>query len=58
MMMTEKEICFRYRRNGGNKKHINILAELNSVEPSEIEKILTDNDLIAKGHNERGQSPR
>jgi len=29
MMMSEREICFRFKRNGCHKKHVKILAELN-----------------------------
>lgn len=46
MMMSEREICFRFKRNGCRKKHVKILAELNDVEPFVIEHILTDNGLI------------
>ena len=58
MQMSEEEICFRFKRNGCQKRHIKILAELNLAEPREIEKILADNGLIKSKHNERGQSPR
>ena len=58
MQMTESEICFRFRRNGCKRKHIQILAELNAVNPYDIEKILVDNGLMLESHNERGQSPR
>ena len=58
MMMSKEEICFRYKRNGCNRKHIQILAELNAVNPYDIEKILVDNGLMLEDHNERGQSPR
>ena len=43
MQMTESEICFRFRRNGCKRKHIQILAELNAVEPEGIEEILAKN---------------
>ena len=58
MMMSESEICFRFKRNGCRKKHVKILAELNDVEPFVIEHILADNGLIRNEHNERGQITR
>ena len=41
MEMTNSEICSRYERNKTNRQ-IQILAELNDVEPHEIKKILTE----------------
>ena len=46
MMMTEDEICFRFKRNGCRKSHIRILAELNAVETRVIEEILSSKGLI------------
>ena len=46
MMMTEDEICFRFKRNGCKKSHIRILAELNAVETHVIEEILSSRGLI------------
>ena len=46
MIITEDEICFRFKRNGCRRRHIKILAELNAVEISVIEKILRSRGLI------------
>ena len=40
MMMTEDEICFRFKRNGCRKSHILILAQLNAVTIADIKEIL------------------
>ena len=40
MQMSEEEICFRFKRNGCQKRHIEILAELNDVKPEVIEDII------------------
>lgn len=45
MMMSEDEICFRFRRNGCRNDHIVILAQLNAVYPDTIVKILNRNGL-------------
>ena len=46
MIMTEDEICFRFRRNGCRKSHIRIPAELNAVETQVIVEILRSRGLI------------
>ena len=51
MIMTEDEICFRFKRNGCRKKHIKILAELNAVDVSVIEDILRSRGLINTGRS-------
>lgn len=51
MIMTEDEICFRFKRNGCRKKHIKILAELNAVDVSVIEEILRSKGLINTGRS-------
>lgn len=49
MMMTESEICYRYRINGCyGEKHISILAQLNACTNKEIDAILRKNGLIPK----------
>ncbi len=48
MIMTEDEICFRFRRNGCRKSHIKILAQLNAVTTADIVEILNDHGLYAK----------
>ena len=40
MIMTEDEICFRFRRNGCRKSHIKILAQLNAITVADIVEIL------------------
>lgn len=40
MMMSEEEICYRFRRNGCYNEHIVILSQLNAVYPNDIAKIL------------------
>jgi hypothetical protein len=40
MIMTEDEICFRFKRNGCRKTHIPILAQLNAVTIMDIKEIL------------------
>ena len=40
MMMSEEEICHRFRRNGCYNEHIVILSQLNAVYPNDIAKIL------------------
>ena len=47
MIMTEDEICFRFRRNGCSKRHIVILAQLNGVGKEDILKILRKNGLYS-----------
>ena len=46
MQMSEEEICFRFKRNGCQKRHIKILAELNAVEQKRIEEILVENGFL------------
>ena len=46
MEMTEGEICSRFRRNGGNRKMITVLAELNAVDDVVICRILMKNGLL------------
>ena len=49
MMMTEDEICYRYRINGCyGEKHISILAQLNACSIKEIDMILRKHGLIPK----------
>ena len=49
MVMTESEICYRYRTNGCyGEKHISILAQLNACTNQEIDAILRKNGLIPK----------
>ena len=45
-MMTEEEICFRFRRNGCCNDHILVLAQLNGVYPDTIAKILYEKGLF------------
>ncbi len=45
MMMSEEEVCHRFRRNGCYNEHIVILAELNAVYPNDIAEILYRNGL-------------
>lgn len=40
MMMSKEEICFRYKRNGCRKRHIEILAQLNGTRQMDIKEIL------------------
>ena len=47
MMMSEEEICHRFRRNCCYNEHIVILAELNAVYPNDIAEILHRNGLYA-----------
>ena len=47
MMMTEDEICFRFRRNGCYNAHLLILAQLNAVYPNIIAKILYEKGLFS-----------
>ncbi len=54
MQMTEEEICKRFERNGCYKEHINILAQLNSVEPVVIEKILKKGGLYKSSGRGKG----
>lgn len=44
--MTESEICHRFKRNGGGKRMIPILAQLNAVDDDVIWDILWRNDLL------------
>ena len=44
--MTESEICHRFRRNGGRKRMIPILAQLNAVDDEVICDILWRNNLL------------
>ena len=44
MIMTEDEICFRFKRNGCRKTHIPILAQLNAVTIMDIKEILNHCD--------------
>ena len=44
--MTECEICHRFRRNGGGKRMIPILAQLNAVDDEVICDILWRNNLL------------
>jgi len=46
MEMTEEEICSRFRRNGGNRKMITVLAELNAADDVVICRILMKNGLL------------
>ena len=46
MQMSEEEICFRFKRNGCQKRHIRILSELNSTEPETIEEVLRKRGLL------------
>ncbi len=50
MMMSESEICFRFRRNGCCSEHIEILAQLNAVYPNTIAEILYRNGLYEFDH--------
>lgn len=54
MQMTEEEICKRFKRNGCYKGHIAILAQLNSVEPVVIEKILKKGGLYKSPSRGKG----
>ena len=57
MMMTESEICYRYRINGCyGEKHISILAQLNACTNKEIDAILRKNGLIPKPKQYRKKS--
>ena len=47
-MMTEKEICWRFKRNDCGIKHIRVLAELNAVDDVVICEILEKNGLLKK----------
>ncbi len=44
--MTESEICHRFKSNGGGKRMIPILAQLNAVDDDVIWDILWRNDLL------------
>ena len=61
MIMTEDEICFRFKRNGCRRRHIKILAELNAVEIPVIEEILSSKGLIKakeeEYHDKEGSIP-
>lgn len=46
MEMTDSEICFRFKKNGGYKKMIPILAQLNAVDDVDICEILERNGLL------------
>lgn len=46
MEMTEREICFRFKKNGCYKRHIPILAQLNAVDDEVICEILWRNGLL------------
>ena len=46
MEMTESEICSRFKRNGGGRKMITVLAELNAVDDVVICRILMRNGLL------------
>ena len=46
MEMTESEICSRFKRNGGERKMITVLAELNAVDDVVICRILMRNGLL------------
>lgn len=46
--MSENEICSRFKRNGGGKKMITILAQLNAVDDEVICDILFKHDLMKK----------
>ena len=46
MEMTDSEICFRFKKNGGYKKMITILAQLNAVDDVDICEILERNGLL------------
>lgn len=42
MEMTKGEICLRFRRGGGTKQQIKVLADLNAVPVSEIKAVLIE----------------
>lgn len=42
MEMTKGEICLRFRRGGGTKQQIKVLADLNAVPVSEIKTVLIE----------------
>ena len=46
MEMTESEICSSFKRNGGKRKLITVLAELNAVDDVVICRILMKNGLL------------
>jgi len=45
MQMSEEEICFRFKRNGCQKRHIEILAQLNGTRQMDIKEILHNHGL-------------
>ena len=45
MQMSEEEICFRFKRNGCQKRHIEILAQLNGIRQKDIKKILHERGI-------------
>ncbi len=46
--MTEEEICSRFKRNGGKRKMIVVMSELNAVDEIVICEILMKNGLLKK----------
>lgn len=59
MLMSESEICYRYRINGCyGEKHIRILAQLNACTYAEIDAILRKNGLIPKPKEYRKKRKR
>lgn len=55
MMMTESEICASYRNAKSSRSQIGILADLNAVDKSVIEKILKDHGVY---NSKRGPKPK
>ena len=47
MLMDEHEICLNYKQAKNKNAQIEILADLNSVKPSEITTILARNNMIS-----------
>ena len=46
--MSEYEICSRFKRNGGGRRMIAILAQLNAVDDEVICNILLKHELLKK----------